>query len=500
MGMLPPQKRFFMATLDSVPLFLHSQKFSEVKAKLSFYDYAEIGYVSRIIELANAIFCLCTLSPTAAWEHCQNAWAGYKGALKSFDPAEVHQWKLLLKTNLQKQFYLESKEWKEVLTVCPETFEFAPPNVKRDQELVTLAVTGNAAMIQFMDQTLLKQEAFVKQLGEKNPRVTIFLDPTHKKVIMSSWTAELEAKTKCDSGTDLYIIEREQLEYIIQTCNSVWQACLKTSGARFLYLRHTKVGSPHTIQVFNDGKVWIHVSDYDIGKGRLKRVRSITEMGTKRQFAKLSALTKGQSIVLGGNEKLKKEIVFHEMFKGLRGIVQLVDTFEYPTKGVTKWRGEQKTVLMQERYSRNINQVNENIWGKWTEADLQKLTLDLLYGLKAFKDYNVYDGDFNFGNVLLQLDEEGHVLKAGFNDFEEAEILTEKSPKDFKDPLDADYEIQNKIIGFLKGIYSHKKLQFPEILEEGFYKKKGSVDGLSTIALKPTKTLEEIIAGLGETK
>ena len=184
-----------MPILNSVPLFLQSQKFSEVKGNLLFYGYSEIGYLSRVIELVKAAFCACTLNTIVAWEHCQNAWTGYKHSLRAFDSEERHQWKLLLKTDLQKQFYLQSQEWESVLAKCPETFEFAPPEVKKNEKLAALAVQGNAAMIQFVDKELLN-EPFVKPLAEKTPRLVLFLEKSHREKVVESWT--LEQKSKID--------------------------------------------------------------------------------------------------------------------------------------------------------------------------------------------------------------------------------------------------------------------------------------------------------------
>ncbi|MGH2612021.1 MAG: hypothetical protein ACRDFB_03100, partial [Rhabdochlamydiaceae bacterium] len=436
-----------MAILNSMPLFLQSQKFSEVKDKLLFYEYSEIGYLSRVIELVKAAFCACTHRSTVAWEHCQNVWTGYKADLRKFDPKEVHQWKLLLKTNFQKQFYLQSQEWEGVLTKCPETFEFAPLEVKKNEELASCAVLGNAAMIQFVDKELLK-ESFVKQLAEKTPHLVLFLEKSLREKVVETWTPEQKAKIAPDSRTGISALQAEQLEYVVNSCRTVWQDCLNNSFAEthFLYLRRGKIGSPHTIQIFKDGKTWIHVHDACIGFGTAKVIRLINEWNTKKQFAKLSIRTKGLIIVMGGEERLKKEISFHEMLKGQRGIVQLVDTFAYPTKNVKKSQG-QKTILVQERYSFSLdNKIPLEVINKWTEKDIQQLTLDLLYGLKAFKDNNLYDGDFSFGNVLMQLDEEGHIVKAGFTDFEQAEVLTEKSRKEFRDPLDPDHEIPTKVI------------------------------------------------------
>src|SRR3990167_7717624 len=108
-----------MAILSSVPLFLQSAKFKEVRDQVSFYGHSEIGYLACVIELVKAAFCACTLRSTTAWEHCQNVWTGYKEGLWEFDPKEIHQWKLLIKANLQKQLYLQSQAWEEVLTKCP---------------------------------------------------------------------------------------------------------------------------------------------------------------------------------------------------------------------------------------------------------------------------------------------------------------------------------------------------------------------------------------------
>ena len=269
---------------------------------------------------------------------------------------------------------------------------------------------------------------------------------------------------------------------------------MNTSSAEtcFLYLNRGKIGSPHTIQIFNDGKTWIHVHDAYIGFGTAKKAKLINEWNAEKQFAKLSIRVKGSIIVLGGNQKLKQEIFFSEMLKGQRGIVQLIDTFSYPTKSAIL-KG-QKTVLIQERYTFNVDKkIPPEVIDKWTEKDVQLLTLDLLYGLKAFKDNNLYDGDFNWGNVMVQLDGEGHIVKAGFTDFEQAEVLTEKSRKEFYDPLVPDYDILTKIIGFLCSIYREKGFPCPEVLKEGFYKQKGdSMSGLSIFGRQYLKSLDEL--------
>jgi len=337
---------------------------------------------------------------------------------------------------------------------------------------------------------------------------------------------------KQDPQTGISPLETEQIRYVLNTCTSVWQDFLQAQPpeTRFLYLKRGKIGSPHTIQLFKDGKTWVHVRHGYIDKGTAKKVKLVNDWGTGNQFVKLSILTKGNLIVLGGELKLKQEVSFSEKLKGRRGIVQLVDTFAYPSKD--KIVNGQKTVLIQERYTFNLNKtITKEVMDKWTKEDVQRLTLDLLYGLKAFKDNNLYDGDFTFANVLVQLDAQGHIVQAGFTDFEQMEVLTEESRRGFRDPLDPDYEILTHVIGKLGSIYHQKGLDFPEVLKEGFYKKKNyhnglrlfgpeylpSLEELSKKELdseayeaefskilgpyyefehKPTKTVEEIIAGL----
>jgi hypothetical protein len=96
---------------------------------------------------------------------------------------------------------------------------------------------------------------------------------------------------------------------------------------------------------------------------------------------------------------------------------------------------------------------------------------------------------------MVQLDGEGHILKAGFTDFEQAEVLTEKSRKGFDDPLVPDYDILTKIISYLSLIYSKKGFPCPEVLKEGFYKAKGdSMSGLGMFGrqyLEPIKELDK---------
>lgn len=323
------------------------------------------------------------------------------------------------------------------------------------------------------------------------------LEKAVREKVVELWTAEQKSKIDRDPHTGISVLEAEQLEYLVNACTTVWQDCLNTSSeeTRFLYLKKRKIGSPHTIQLFKDGKTWIHVRDAYIGSGKAKKAKLISEWNTKKQFAKLSihTHTKGSRIVVGGEEKLKKEISFSEMLKGRRGIVQLIDTFHCPAKNVAILNG-QKTVLIQERYTFSLDkEIPPEVMDKWTEKDVQLLTLDLLHGLKAYEDNNLYDGDFTFGNVLVQLDGEGHIVKAGFTDFEEAEVLTEKSRKEFNDPLVPAHDIPSSIIDFLSSIYEKKELQCPEVLKEGFYKQKGSkTRGLGMFGQQYAKLIEEL--------
>jgi len=145
-----------MTTINTIPLFLQTAKFSAVKSQLSFHGYSEIGYLQRVMELGAAVFYGCTLRTGLAWDSCQSFWTGYKLLLREFDPKETHQWKLLQKINLQKQLILQAQDWGNVLKECPETFEFAPLHIRRDPKLTSLAVQGNAAMVQFVDRDLLQ--------------------------------------------------------------------------------------------------------------------------------------------------------------------------------------------------------------------------------------------------------------------------------------------------------------------------------------------------------
>jgi hypothetical protein len=473
--------------MNDLPLFLHTAKFGNVKSELTFSGYHQIGLLTRGIALAKVVFYLFTFRASVAWEHCQSIWTGYQCRLSQFDPKEAHQWKLLLKVNLQKQIILQSQKWEEVLTECPETFQFAPEDVKKNEKLAILAIQGNPAMVRFVDKSLMT-DAFMSQLAAISPLTAVFVEKAMGTKIVALLTEDQKAKLAKDPHTGISALEKEHLDYLITSCTAVWQDFLTTHN--FVYLKKREINASHAIQLFKDGTLWIHGGR--IGSGSAKQAKLVNEWKTKKQLAKLSILTKGPMVARGAEGRLADEVRFAKMLKGRRGIVQMVDTFSYPSRNQEILQGK-RTVLIQERYSFNLNrELSPEILGKWTENDVRQLTLDLLYGLKAFKDANLYDGDFNFGNILVQLDEAGHVVKAGFTDFEQAEVLTEQSRKEFTDPLDPEYEIQTKVIECLYQIYAKTKLLFPEILKEGFYKKKDYDTGLRIFGQQYIQPLSEL--------
>ncbi len=488
------KKRGKMKANNLVPLFLQTSSFSQVRDLLAYQGCSKLSYISRLTDLVTAPFSLLFFDPTSALNHVQTAWIGYKDQLQSFDSSEIQQCRLLEKSDLQKEFILQSNHWKTVLQTCPETFEFAPASVKNTRAFVILAVQGNPAMIQFADQKFLTDIQFLKHLAVTCPRIVLFLKKPLQDSIIEDWSPEQKTRMIPDQYTHLSQLDREQIDYLIHSCRDIWQSFLDSSNSRFLYLKRRDIGSPHTIQMFKDGKTWVHIYNRYIGYGSLKKVKPIYDWDTGKRYAKLSVDRNGFISHSGSDEeRLKSEITTFNLLKGCRGIVQILDIFTIPTKNPNSPNKEKK-VLIQERYdasmqdisdclvkNSSMQNISDSIVKKWTLQDLSKLTLDLLYGLKALKDKNIYDGDFNFGNILLQLDEEGHILKAGFTDFEEAEVLTPITKKEFRDPLIPDYEIQTQVFNAIAVFYSKAQLPVPEALKFGVYKREGVTTNVDTL-------------------
>jgi hypothetical protein len=481
-----------MTAMNAVPLFLQTKNFSAVKSQLTFSGHHRLSFSTRCFELLAALYYLCTFQKGIAWQCCVDVWTGYRAEKRQFNLQEPHQWKLLDKINLQKPFMLSTTHWKKVLLKCPEVFQYADEvNVKSNKELALIAIGGNPAMVQFVHESLMKDD-FIQELAQKAPRIALFVKEPVKAKIIASWTEEQKAKLHKDLFTGISALEQQHLEYQINSCKAVWKGFLDLQALpnSFIYLKRKQICSPHTIEISKKGNIWVHVHNATTEKSE-RKVQLVFKWQSKEQRSKVSYAVKDSTMASQAESCIKTESAFATLLKGKRGIVQMIGTSLYPTKNRHIVRGE-KTVLIQERYHLDLSEIRPVILDKWTEQDLHLLTLDLLYGLKAFKDANLYDKYFNRKNILIQIDDQGRIVKAGLITSLHAEELTETTRKEFKDPLIPAYEIQSKAIEFLFTIYKEKQLPFPEILKEGFCKKKGYDHGLRLVGQQYIDQLEKL--------
>jgi hypothetical protein len=481
-----------MTLMNAVPLFLQTEKFNAVKSQLTFSGHHRLSFSTRCFELLAVLYYLCTFQKGIAWQCCVDVWTGYRAEKRPFDLKELHQWKLLDKINLQKPFMLSTTYWKEVLSKCPEVFQYADEvNVKSNKELALIAIEGNPAMVQFVNESLMKDD-FIQELSQKAPRVALFVKKPVQEKIIASWTEEQKAGLHKDLFTGISALEQQHLEYQINSCKAVWKDFLAQQAPRdsFIYLNRKQICSPHTIEMSKKGNIWVHVHNATTEKSA-RKVQLVFNWETKQQRSKVSYAVKDSTMAKQAESCIKTESSFATLLKGKRGIVQMFMTLPYPTKNLHILKKE-KTVLIQERYHLDLSEIPAVILDKWTEQDLHLLTLDLLHGLKAFKDANLYDRYFNSKNILIQIDDQGRIVKAGLITSLHAEVLTVKTRKEFEDPLIPAYEIQSKAIEFLHTIYRKKQLPFPEILKEGFYKQKGYDHGLRLFGQQYIDQLEKL--------
>lgn len=475
--------------LTKIPLFLQTDQFRHVKDELTYQAHGQIGCVSRLCALFQSVFYTVTCRCSLAGKSGGAFWSGYVLINHGTFNATGKQWKLLEHVDFTRSFTLHSEDWEETLRKCPETFQYAPQEIRSNPEMITLAVGRNAAMLRFAKSVGVD---LLRDLLERNPRIVLFLNENQNDILQ---VPELERR----DPYHIVNLEHEQMQYVISACEDQWKQRLKAAPPRdrFLYLKSKDIGSPHTIQVFKD-KMWIHMHNGYIGRGTSKKVKAVVDWRTGKQYAKLSILTKGNGVNLDGDNVLSKEIRFFDMLKGKRGIVQLVDTFAYPSK--CKLSQPLKRVLIEERYHYDFKGITKDVLAKWNEEDLLRFTLDLLHGIKAYKENNIVDEDLNDGNIMVQLDEEGHLIKAGFTDFEQAIVETEASKKKFMDPLYPEYHLQSEILSYICGCYQTKDMPVPDILVQGIYKSKYDALGWRIIGLDYVKRYEDAIADLDKEK
>lgn len=417
---------------------------NEAKFNVTF----SIGWKERFIELAIAIifsFPIVTLGIENVRQHWSSVFTGRKIAMQAVrsDQVDPYRWALLNKINQQKQRF-NGKPWNEILQSAPEAFEFAPYSVKNDPQFAKLAVKNNAAMINHVGADLIQDLNFLKEVSKENPKIVFKLEPPLNKEIYESLSTELKKVINQQSETGIRPEDMEILRAFIEEYKQVWFDQLKNSDKPFLYLKKKFLRSDYAIQVFKDGRIWIHSGEL-VGRGTAMKVKAVYDWNEQKKYVKVAVQKHlRQYGFFTGGDRTQKVLKVYEKLNGKQGIVPLVDGFNYPSKSGVKG---QKTVLILDRYTGSLEHLN-----KWTKEDLKVIALDLLHAVKAFKEEELSEGDFHAGNVLVSCDEKGRAVKAGLIDFEQTEPLSEVR-KNYRDPRQADYELQNEIVRLLYSLY-----------------------------------------------
>ncbi len=171
---------------------------------------------------------------------------------------------------------LQSQNWEETVRVCPETFEFAPLEVKQNLDLATLAIHGSPAMIRFVDKSLLNSEN-LNRFAQQSPQVTLFLEESEREQMNPDRLTDL-AK---DPRTLTSPLELEHIRSLVDKCLSTWSTFLN-SKPRFpsslLLKRNSSIHSPHTLQVFKDGRVWVHIHNGKFAQGSAKKAKLVYDV------------------------------------------------------------------------------------------------------------------------------------------------------------------------------------------------------------------------------
>jgi len=291
--------------------------------------------------------------------------------------------------------------------------------------------------------------------------------------------------------------EMDQIRQVITKFKDVWVNRLKETESPFLYLKRQELPSPFALQIFKDGRIWIHTKQAMYGTA--KQAKVIVEWGTGKQYVKASTLKhlrKGGPWLRMG-DRIVSECKIYEILKGKRGIVSLVDVFSYPSKSS---QDNKKTALVLERWTTSLEQSI-----KWTKDDLKVIAIDLLYALKAFKEAGLTEGDFNRGNVLVLCDKDGKAKKAGLIDFEQTEELSKVIERGYNQPENlrrlfkpqtVEFDFQNEVLSLINSLYTENKIDLPEvqqILNKGYYQQGGEFFGGKFEEHIPTSTIDEMI-------
>lgn len=231
--------------------------------------------------------------------------------------------------------------------------------------------------------------------------------------------------------------EKGTLSKFIENHSKEWIITLTNTGQNFLYLKSRDIKHSCSLQVFKDGRIWVHSKEV-LGKGRSKRIKAVYVWGTDQSYAKVSPLKKNRFGHVRSNSMMEKEIKYSLIFQGKRGVIQMITHFSLPSKSAPD---NQKKVMITERYHRNL----DNLIG-FTAHDIHVIGLDLFLGILAYQDEGLISGDCHCGNMLVKY-ENGQVIKACFVDFE-----------DISHSTSLDQDEKNGIIGLLENMCEQNQI------------------------------------------
>lgn len=441
------------------------------KASLNLYSH--IDWSQRICELFKAIVFslpIVTIACLSVRESWSSFWNGYQiQSLTDISKDQVlpHRWDTLQKIHTQKELILQGKSWEDILKDCPEAFEFAPLSVKSNNKHITQAVLGCPAMVCHISKPLGNDIGFLKHLAQICPKITLYLtDKKIKEQIFDSLSDPVKTKFNRDDQTGLSEFEKEEINSLIVKHKDVWVAEAKKSKSGSIYLKSKMIHSPCALQVFEDGTIRVHTK-HIIACGTAKKIRAVYQWNSKEQFVKATLLKKNREYgALTGGDLIQDEIKIYNQLKDKRGISPLEDCLTYESKSASTGM---KSALIMKRYTQSLGEQK-----KWTEEDLKVITLDLLYSIKALREADLYEDDFNLNNVLVLCDEKGKVEKACMIDFEKTKTLS-NAKKLFKEEREAVYEHQNAVISAIEKLYKNSNVKMPQSLNNAKFQPKSTI-------------------------
>ena len=223
----------------------------------------EIDCLTRLIELVKAV--IFSLPLVTLFFGCvQECWAhvltGRIEVCESFELAKFFPQERMLfqKIEQQKQQILQNQSWNELIKKCREAFAYAPVSIKSDPQMAELAITRNASLAKHMSDALKQDKAFIKKCAEKNHALLVFLPSPE---IESTLGDKEKNSLKPLYPNGLSSTELANIDILYNAYSGDWTNLLTRTNDPFIYLKRKTIHSPHSLQIFKDGRVKIHVKN-----------------------------------------------------------------------------------------------------------------------------------------------------------------------------------------------------------------------------------------------